>query len=72
MTLHPDSLKGFPLITAEVKANSYLLPAAQGLLAGATAEGPTAAAAGAAPAPADGSSPAATTTTAAISAGAPR
>jgi hypothetical protein len=72
ITLAPDTLKGFPLITAEVKANSYLLPPAQGLLAGATAEGPTAAAAGAAPAPSDGSTPPATTTTAAISAGAPR
>jgi hypothetical protein len=67
VTLHPDTLKGFPLITAEVKANSYLLPAAQGLLGEATADGPTAAAAGAASAPADPSAPPVTTTTAAIS-----
>jgi hypothetical protein len=70
ITLAPDTVKGFPLITAEVKANSYLLPPAQGLLAGATADGPTAAAAGANPAPADSTTPPATTTTAAIS-GAP-
>lgn len=70
ITLHPDTVKGFPLITAEVKANSYLLPPAQGLLAGATADGPTAAAAGAAPAPSDSTTSPATTTTAAIS-GAP-
>lgn len=72
ISLAPDTIKGFPHITAEVKANSYLLPPAQGLLAGATADGPTAAAAGANPAPADPSAPPATTTTAAISAGAPR
>jgi hypothetical protein len=70
ITLTPDTVKGFPLITADVKANSYLLPPAQGLLAGATADGPTAAAAGANPAPADSTAPPATTTTAAIS-GAP-
>jgi Tfp pilus assembly protein PilO len=66
ITLHPDATKGFPLLTAEVKANSYLLPPAQGLLAGATADGPTAAAAAGAPAPADPSASPATTTTAAI------
>ena len=67
ITLHPDSLKGFPLITAEVKANSYLLPPTQGLLAGATADGPTAAAAGAAPASGAPTTAPATTTTATIS-----
>jgi hypothetical protein len=68
VSLHPDTAKGFPSITAEVKANSYLLPPAQGLLAGATADGPTAAAAGAAPA--SGAAPAtapASTTAATIS-----
>jgi hypothetical protein len=69
ITLHPDTVKGFPLITAEVKANSYLLPPAQGLLAGASADGPTAATASGAPAPA-GSTTSPVTTTAAIS-GAP-
>jgi hypothetical protein len=67
ITLHPDTLKGFPLITAEVKANSYLLPPAQGLLAGATADGPTPAAAGAAPAAGATPTPPASTTTATIS-----
>jgi hypothetical protein len=67
ISLAPDTVKGFPHITAQVKANSYLLPAAQGLLGEATADGPTAAAAGANPAPADPSAPPVTTTTAAIS-----
>lgn len=62
ITLQPDTTKGFPLITAEVTANSYLLPAAQGLLEQATAEGLKSA---------DGTTPAptstATTTTATVS-----
>jgi hypothetical protein len=49
ISLVPDTVKGFPVINAEVSANSYLLPPTQGLLAGATADGPTAEA-GAAPA----------------------
>jgi len=68
ITLTPDAEKGFPALTAEVKAASYLLPPAEGLTAGATAAGPTAAG-GAAPAPSgtpQQSAPA-TTTTATIS-----
>jgi hypothetical protein len=65
ITLTPDAEKGFPNLTADVTANSYLLPSTEGLTAGATAAGPTGAApaAGATPSP---STPA-TTTTAAIS-----
>jgi hypothetical protein len=65
ITLTPDTDKGFPALTADVKASSYLLPSTEGPTAGATAEGP-AGAAGATPAPgADPAAPA-TTTTAAI------
>ena len=39
ITLQPDTTKGFPLLSAEVSANSYLLPPAQGLLEQATADG---------------------------------
>ena len=66
ITLTPDTEKGFPLLNAEVSANSYLLPASEGLTAGATATSPSgsgAPAPSASPAP---SSPA-TTTTATIS-----
>ena len=66
ITLTPDAEKGFPMLTADVSANAYLLPATEGLTAGATAESPT----GSAPA-AGGAAPAttapATTTTATIS-----
>jgi type II secretory pathway pseudopilin PulG len=44
MTLNAISLgagpKGFPQITASISANTYLIPAAQGLSAGATPAGP--------------------------------
>jgi hypothetical protein len=65
ITITPDAERGFPHLTADVTANSYLLPPTEGLTAGATAAGPTGAAAagGATPSP---STPA-TTTTAAIS-----
>ena len=67
ITLTPDGEKGFPMLTADVVASSYLLPATEGLTAGATPEGP-AAANGAAPA-ASGTEPSApaSTTTATIS-----
>jgi hypothetical protein len=74
ITLQPDTTKGFPLLSAEVSANSYLLPPAQGLLEQATAEG-LAAADGSTPPAADGSTPAATppaTTTTATVTGATR
>jgi hypothetical protein len=69
ITLVPDTAKGFPTLTADVSANSYLLPPTEGLTAGATAAGPTAGAASAAPAPSTTPSPSnpATTTTATIS-----
>lgn len=67
ITLTPDAEKGFPNLTADVTANSYLLPSTEGLTAGATAAGPN----GAAPAAGGSATPApstpATTTTAAIS-----
>ncbi len=66
ITLQPDTVKGYPLITAVVKANSYLLPPTQDVLAAATAAGPTAAAGAAPTAPSDSSAPA-TTTTATVS-----
>ncbi|MEA2124572.1 MAG: hypothetical protein QOI80_1354 [Solirubrobacteraceae bacterium] len=66
ISLQPDTVKGYPLLTAEVKANSYLLPPTQDALAAATAAGPTAAAGAAAGAPADSTAPA-TTTTATVS-----
>ena len=65
ITLVPDAEKGFPALSADVSANSYLLPSAEGLTAGATPEGPTAAAA-AAPGSPEPTAPA-TTTTATIS-----
>jgi hypothetical protein len=67
ITLTPDTAKGFPMLRADVSANSYLLPPTEGLTAGATAAGPTSTAA----APAASATPApstpATTTTATIS-----
>jgi len=66
ITLTPDPDKGFPMLTADVRASSYLLPATEGLTAGATADSPTGsgtAAPGASPEP---NAPA-TTTTATIS-----
>ena len=65
ITITPDTEKGFPNLTADVTANSYLLPPTEGLTAGATAAGPTGAAAGGTATPSP-STPA-TTTTAAIS-----
>jgi hypothetical protein len=67
ITVQPDDDKGFPALTAEVEASSYLLPPAQGLTAGATPAGP----AGAAPADAGGESNPAQTTTATISGATP-
>jgi hypothetical protein len=68
IALAPDTEKGFPHLTADVTAASYLLPATEGLTAGATAESPTGAAGGSDAAAPDASpaSPA-TTTTATIS-----
>jgi hypothetical protein len=65
ITLVPDAEKGFPALSADVSASSYLLPKTEGLTAGATADGPTPAAAAAS----DGSGPSApaSTTTATIS-----
>lgn len=61
ITLTPDAEKGFPALTADVKASSYLLPATEGLTAGATPESPTGAAAAAPGSPAP-STPGSTTT----------
>ncbi|HYH88252.1 MAG TPA: type II secretion system protein GspM [Solirubrobacteraceae bacterium] len=63
-TLSPDAEKGFPMLTADVSASSYLLPPTEGLTAGATPEGPTAGGAPGAPAPEPGAP--ATTTAAAV------
>ena len=69
ITLTPDATKGFPMLSADVSANSYLLPPTEGLTAGATATGP--AGSGTTAAPAASATPApstpATTTTATIS-----
>jgi hypothetical protein len=68
ITLTPDATKGFPMLSADVSANSYLLPPTEGLTAGATAAGP--AGSGTTAAPAASATPApstpATTTTATI------
>jgi Tfp pilus assembly protein PilO len=53
------------LLKAEVKATSYLLPASEGLTAGATAQGPAAANAGT-PTPPAGTTPPTTTATAGV------
>ena len=66
ITLVPDAEKGFPALTADVEASSYLLPPTEGLTAGATPEGPTAGGAPGAPTTPEPGAPA-TTTTAAIS-----
>ena len=67
ITLTPDTVRGFPILSADVSANSYLLPPTEGLTAGATATGPT----GSTAAPAASGTPEpsnpATTTTATIS-----
>jgi hypothetical protein len=67
ITLTPDAERGFPTLSADVSANSYLLPPTEGLTAGATATDPT----GSTAAPAASGTPApsnpATTTTATIS-----
>ena len=55
------------MLSAEVSANTYLLPPTQGLTAGATADEPDAAPAPPRPAPAPEPTAPATTTTAAIS-----
>ena len=67
ITLTPDTEKGFPMLTADVSAASYLLPATEGLTAGATADSPTGTAAPARPADAGAERSPATTTTATIS-----
>jgi hypothetical protein len=61
ITLQPDTQRGFPHISADVSANSYLLPPAQDLLDQATADAPTPSTPGAPPAAAG-----ATTTTSTI------
>jgi type II secretory pathway pseudopilin PulG len=66
ITLTPDATKGFPMLSADVSANSYLLPPTEGLTAGATAAGPAGSGTTAAPATPAPSTPA-TTTTATIS-----
>ena len=43
ITLTPDATKGFPALTAEVLASSYLLPTTESATVGATAAGPAAA-----------------------------
>jgi hypothetical protein len=61
---------GFPRIRAQIGASSYLVPAEQGLTAGATPQGPAGTAAAAAtPAPSEG--PAAPTTTATVTGATP-
>jgi len=65
ITLTPDTGKGFPLLSAEVSASSYLLPPTEGPTAGATATSPSGSGSSGTPAPSP-SSPA-TTTTATIS-----
>jgi hypothetical protein len=60
VVLKPDTT-GFPAIRAEIGAASYLVPASQGLTAGATEKGP--AGSTAATAPAGGATPATTTAT---------
>jgi hypothetical protein len=67
ITLTPDTEKGFPMLSADVSANSYLLPPTEGLTAGATTTGP-AATSGAAPSASGTPAPSspATTTTATI------
>ena len=69
ITLTPDATKGFPMLSADVSANSYLLPPTEGLTAGATAAGPTGSGTAAAPAASGTPAPSnpATTTTATIS-----
>jgi hypothetical protein len=67
ITLTPDPAKGFPMLSADVTANAYLLPATEGLTAGASAAGPSGTpATPGATAPSEPSAPA-TTTTATIS-----
>ncbi len=68
LKVDPD---GFPNIRAQIGASSYLVPATQGLTAGATPQGPAAAtpAPGATPAPSGG--PAAPTTTATVTGATP-
>ena len=70
ITLTPDTDKGFPALTAEVKASSYLLPTTETATAGATAAGP-AAADGSTPAP-SGTTPTTPATTTATISGATR
>lgn len=68
ISLEPDATKGFPKIKAQISATTYLVPATEGLTAGATPQGPVAVTApgNAAPTPA----PAAPSTTTATISGA--
>jgi hypothetical protein len=61
ITLKPDAL-GFPSLRAEVGASSYLIPASQGLTAGATASGPAGTPGSATQTPAKGGTTPPTTT----------
>jgi hypothetical protein len=61
ITLTPDPVKGFPMLSADVTANAYLLPATEGLTAGASAAGPAGTPA-AGTTPSEPSAPATTTT----------
>jgi hypothetical protein len=63
ITITPDEERGFPNLTADVTANSYLLPSTDSVTADATAEGPAATAPGASATP-DPKTPASTTTAA--------
>jgi hypothetical protein len=68
ISLLPD-VTGFPNMRAQINATTYLLPATQGLTAGATAAGPGTAATGSTPAaPAPSATAAPSTPTAAIGA----
>lgn len=68
ISLLPDAT-GFPNMRAQISATTFLLPATQGLTAGATAAGPGTAATGSTPAaPAAGATAAPSTPTAAIGA----
>ena len=62
ISLQPDTMKGYPLITAEVKANSYLLPPTKDARRLRPPAGPTAAAGAAAGAASPTTEPATTTT----------
>ena len=70
LTLNAISLgaapAGFPQISASIAATAYLLPASQGVLAGATTAGPAASPAGGATGSTSSTSPTSTATPAAV------